>query len=208
MRAFLDWPDCRNVRDLGTIKGIRPGALIRSDNLDKLTDVGIAAVHAANVSRIIDLRTIGELENYPNPFADHPSYLHRTLIPALRPNDDPPVPLLRDYIDLLRLENGRFVVAALQAIVDAPPGAVLVHCHAGKDRTGLIVGLALAVAGIDGEAIAADYALTAERLDLTPEHSAPEVIAAALADLGQVEAYLTAGGMTAGQLEALKDRLT
>ncbi len=207
MRAFLDWPDCRNVRDLGTIKGIRPGALIRSDNLDRLTDVGIAAVHAANVSRIIDLRTVGELENYPNPFADHPSYCHRTLVPALR-LDGPPVPLLDDYIELLRLESGRFVVAALQAIVDAPPGAVLVHCHAGKDRTGLIVGLALAVAGIDGEVIAADYALTAERLGIDPEHSAPEVIAAALADLGEVEAYLTAGGMTAGQLEGLRDRLT
>lgn len=207
MVAFLDWPDCRNVRDLGTIPGIRPGALIRSDNLDRLTEVGIAAVHAANVSRIIDLRTIGELENYPNPFADHPSYLHRTLIPALR-LEGPPVPLLDDYIDLLRLDSGRLVVAALQAIVDAPPGAVVVHCHAGKDRTGLVVALALAVAGIDPDLIAADYGLTAERLGLTAEHSAPETLAAALADIGEVEAYLTDGGMTADQLEGLRDRLT
>lgn len=207
MGAFLDWPDCRNVRDLGTIPGIRPGALIRSDNLDRLTDVGIAAVHAANVSRIIDLRTAGELEHYPNPFADHPSYCHRTLVPALR-LDGSPVPLLEDYVNLLHLENGRYVVEALQAIVDAPPGAVLVHCHAGKDRTGIVVALALAVAGIDPDVIGVDYGLTAERLGLTAEHSAPETIAAALADIGQVEAYLTAGGMTDGQLQALKDRLT
>lgn len=55
------------------------------------------------------------------------------------------------------------VVAALRAI-GAADGAVVVHCAAGKDRTGTIVGLALLVAGVTPEAVIADYAASAERL--------------------------------------------
>ena len=40
----------------------------------------------------------------------------------------------------------------------APPGGVLVYCHAGKDRTGLVTALVLAVAGVPVATIAADYA--------------------------------------------------
>ena len=55
------------------------------------------------------------------------------------------------------------VVAALRAIAGAK-GAVVVHCAAGKDRTGTIVGLALLVAGITPDAVVADYAASAERV--------------------------------------------
>ena len=55
------------------------------------------------------------------------------------------------------------VVAALRAIGEAD-GAVVVHCAAGKDRTGTVVGLALLVAGVTPEAVVADYAASAERV--------------------------------------------
>ena len=55
------------------------------------------------------------------------------------------------------------VVAALRAIGEAD-GAVVVHCAAGKDRTGTIVGLALLVVGVTPEAVVADYAASAQRL--------------------------------------------
>lgn len=55
------------------------------------------------------------------------------------------------------------VVAALRAIGEAD-GAVLVHCAAGKDRTGTIVGLALLVVGVTPEAVVADFAASAERV--------------------------------------------
>lgn len=55
------------------------------------------------------------------------------------------------------------VVAALRAIGDAD-GAVVVHCAAGKDRTGTIVGLALLLVGVTPDAVVADYAATTERL--------------------------------------------
>jgi protein tyrosine/serine phosphatase len=55
------------------------------------------------------------------------------------------------------------VTGALRAIA-ASPGAALVHCAAGKDRTGVVVALALAVAGVEPAVISADYAASADRI--------------------------------------------
>lgn len=55
------------------------------------------------------------------------------------------------------------VIAALRAI-GISEGAVVVHCAAGKDRTGTIVGLALLLAGVTHEAVVADYAASSERV--------------------------------------------
>jgi protein tyrosine/serine phosphatase len=56
------------------------------------------------------------------------------------------------------------VIAALRAIAGTP-GAALVHCAAGKDRTGVIVALALLAVGVERGAVIADYVATAERID-------------------------------------------
>ncbi|KRF40893.1 tyrosine-protein phosphatase [Terrabacter sp. Soil810] len=55
------------------------------------------------------------------------------------------------------------VVAALQAIASSE-GAAIVHCAAGKDRTGTVVGLALKVVGVPDDLVVADYAASAERV--------------------------------------------
>ena len=63
------------------------------------------------------------------------------------------------------LELGRTRFAAIaQAIADAPPGGVLIHCEVGKDRTGLMTMLLLDLVGTPADVIAADYALTATGL--------------------------------------------
>ena len=56
------------------------------------------------------------------------------------------------------------VSAALRVVADAE-GAAVVHCAAGKDRTGTVVAMALDVAGVPREEIVADYVLTAERIE-------------------------------------------
>ena len=56
------------------------------------------------------------------------------------------------------------VLAALRAVARAP-GAALVHCAAGKDRTGTLVALALSVADADRQAIIDDYAASSERVE-------------------------------------------
>ncbi len=56
------------------------------------------------------------------------------------------------------------MIAALRTIAYAP-GAALVHCAAGKDRTGTVVALALTVAGVEREAVVADYVASSERVE-------------------------------------------
>jgi hypothetical protein len=56
------------------------------------------------------------------------------------------------------------VLAALRAVAYAP-GAALVHCAAGKDRTGTVVALALTLAGVEREAVVADYVASSERVE-------------------------------------------
>jgi protein tyrosine/serine phosphatase len=120
--------------------------------------------------------------------------------------------------------------AAVKAIADEPDGAVVVHCHGGKDRTGMIVALALSVAGVPEEEIVADYYLTQSRLvqwldeqlaeepDVAkhPEmiefrDTRAESIVAILrhldANYGGPEAYLRHGGLADKDLEKLRARL-
>jgi protein tyrosine/serine phosphatase len=122
------------------------------------------------------------------------------------------------------------VAAAIAAVVRAPEGAVVVHCMGGKDRTGLVTALLLHIAGVDDEQIAADYALSEERLH--PRHKAwlaeaateaererirriaatpAESMAGVLDELerryGSVEAYLGAGGLTDDDLRLARERL-
>jgi protein tyrosine/serine phosphatase len=70
-------------------------------------------------------------------------------------------PAVRSYLGYLsdRAEN---VVGALRALATAPDGSSVVHCAAGKDRTGVVVALSLAVAGVGHDEIVADYAMTAD----------------------------------------------
>ena len=102
---------------------------------------------------------------------------------------------------------------------------MLVHCVAGKDRTGLVIALALTLVGADDDALADDYELTNERLapryaELPADREFPvgrehpptrDVILAAMRHLrtqhGSVEEYLTGGGLTPGHVRALRARL-
>lgn len=164
----LDWPDCLNARDLGgtaTLDGgsIRPGALIRSDNHNRLTGAGKAALHAAGVSRILDLRAPVECEADPSPFAgDRELYRNVPLQDPHYPRNDDGDTLPEVYAYMLD-RNPVLFAAAMDELAGAPPGAVVIHCHAGKDRTGIVAALALTLAGVGPEAIGDDYELSAER---------------------------------------------
>lgn len=235
MSPHLDWPDCRNVRDLGglpTADGgrIRDGALIRADSLQYLTPEGVDVVRRSGVSRILDLRGDGETTSFPTPFAEDPLGLHVPVQDPADPPDDQFSTIVGICIDMLDRHPELFA-AALLAIAEAPPGAVVVHCHGGKDRTGMVVALALTVAGVPEDEIVADYALTGERLapllaeqladepdeTLHPEmiefrDTRPESLTAILDHLthtyGSPHAYLHHAGLTPVQLKTLRARLT
>ncbi|WIV57860.1 tyrosine-protein phosphatase [Amycolatopsis nalaikhensis] len=229
----LDWPACLNARDLGglptAVAGrVREQALIRSDRLSRLTDDGVEAVRRLRPSRIIDLRTSTQCEREPSPFAAADMYCHMPLSMPL----DPPnrqARLIDRYRSKLDLYPHRFA-QAVAAVADAPPGPVVVHCQAGKDRTGLVIALVLKAVGVPDDAVAVDYAVssarlgayyTAKRADIEdPEllelvrelHSArADTMACTLTylrdEFGGVEPYLRRGGLVERQLEALQERL-
>lgn len=72
------------------------------------------------------------------------------------------IPATSHYLSYLT-DRPDSVLAALRAIANTE-GAALVHCAAGKDRTGTVVALALLVAGAEPEAVVADYAASSDRV--------------------------------------------
>jgi protein-tyrosine phosphatase len=96
---------------------------------------------------------------------DLPADWGESLLPrqaAAHDREEPPA--VRAYLGYLGDRSGA-VVDALRALSDAGPGASVVHCAAGKDRTGVVVALALAVAGVGHDDIVADYAMTADVIE-------------------------------------------
>ena len=79
-------------------------------------------------------------------------------------HDETEPPAVRAYLGYLG-DRSQAVVEALRALTMVGPGASVVHCAAGKDRTGVVVALALAVAGVPHDEIVADYAMTADVIE-------------------------------------------
>ncbi len=148
------------------------GVLIRSDNLQSLSERDIVRlVDELNVGVVVDLRTAYEIDREgPGPLVadDRVQIRHRDLYfePPERGKvvfgDSDEDRYVHHYLRYLE-HRPDSVLAALDDIAGGP-GAVMVHCAAGKDRTGMIVALALSVVGVEREAIVADYVATAERI--------------------------------------------
>lgn len=119
---------------------------------------------------VVDLRSGLEVEQEgEGPLFTRADVRHRSLYPekgtytdVVIGDDDGENPYVRYYLAYLRDRPDSFV-GALNDIAEGP-GPVVVHCAAGKDRTGMVVALALSAVGVRREAIVADYALTGERI--------------------------------------------
>jgi protein-tyrosine phosphatase len=236
---LLAWEGLANARDLGGYpaaggRETRWGAVVRSDSLAALTDAGRAALAAYGVRAVVDLRLPDELARHPNPYAtpgDHAiAYTNVSILDPAAGFPPDTLTLADNYLWSLDRFAG-LVAAAVSAVATAPEGGVLVHCAAGKDRTGLISALLLGLVGVPDETIAADYALTAELLrprdqewlehgpgeradrEALAARFAPtaEVMVAVLDGLrrryGGAEAYLAAAGVSPADLDRLRDRL-
>ena len=171
----LAWEGCLNVRDLGGLptadgRKTRFGRVVRSDSPALLTDGGWRALIGYGVTTIVDLRRPAERDGDPprTPAVDvtHVSLLGaddearwarlEALAAAARSPAESTAVIYRDVLAV----NGLELAAAVEAVAAARPGAVLVHCVGGKDRTALVSALLLRLAGVPSVAIAADYALS------------------------------------------------
>jgi hypothetical protein len=162
-----------------------PGVLLRSDNLQSLTarDIRLLVEQEA-LEVVLDLRTDVEVElEGPGPITREPRVRieHRSLYPRSGGNTDldaasvnpwpqtdrsawPDEPgVVQAYLSYMTARPDS-IVASIRSIASAR-GAVLVHCAAGKDRTGVVVALALDAAGVARKTILDDYLATAQRID-------------------------------------------
>src|SRR5439155_12251636 len=127
---------------------IAAGAIVRSDALYRLNDAGRAALVAHGVRTVIDMRDVSEVEAKPYVFerANGVSYLHVVQqTPEMWQTTRGRDRVTRETT-MLELARSRFAAIA-GSIADAPEGGVLIHCEAGKDRTGLMTMLLLDLVG-------------------------------------------------------------
>lgn len=229
------FPALLNARDLGgypTVEGDKTQwrSLLRSDDLAQLTAEGLEALMNYGVETVVDLRWSEEITRYPSPVARDGSriaYTHVSLLgntaaqwQELSTNTD------KAGWNCVVLDKARAELkAVLTVIAAAPPGTLLFHCVAGKDRTGIIAALLLALAEVVPDAIADDYAASTNRLcdaylkryaHVDPNQVLENVrcpqetvhnMLSYLADLGGIRAYLENIGLTQGEVASLRARL-
>ena len=185
---WLELDGAVNARDLGArpVAGggrIAAGRLLRSDSPVALSARDVRyLIDELGLVTVLDLRTGVEVRAEGHgPLADEPSVAvhHLSLFPESDPikvTDDPEVLPWQDpeaeraragarrtylrYLD----ERPDSVLSALRLLAHSG-GATLVHCAAGKDRTGVVVALALSSLGVPRAEIVADYVASAERIE-------------------------------------------
>lgn len=240
----LAWEGLLNVRDLGghpTEDGgeTRSGAVVRADSVRRLTDAGWNAVVDYGVKTIVDLRTDEELQ--ADPPADIP--VRVVHVPTLEEDADvfaqadkaaqsavdDSMATSEVYLIFLERFAANFA-RAIAEVANAAEGGVVVHCAGGKDRTGLVTALLLRLAGVGIEEIAADYAISEERLKprhelwlaeaeteaererirriaATPAEAMIKVLEELERRHGSVENYLREAGLSDEDLERVRKRL-
>jgi protein-tyrosine phosphatase len=231
----LSWDGCANVRDLGGMptqdgRETRRRAVIRADGLDRLTGRGWSALVAYGVRTVIDLRNEDELGSDLAPRLDDLRTIHLPLdgvedrefweVWERGPQYGSPL-----YYAAHLTRFPHLSARVIAAIAQARAGAVVVHCGEGRDRTGQISMLLLALVGVADVDVAEDYMLSHERLraryrargevdqaaaieSYLGERGtcARDVVLATLAGL-DVEAALLSGGVEQGQIQAVRSRL-
>jgi protein-tyrosine phosphatase len=161
-----------NFRDLGgyeTADGhtIRWRTLFRADGLSRLTDRDRAAIRQLGVATVIDLRSSNEVAGGRFPVDDVPVGFHH--VPLL---DDVPDPdqftytpgLLASSYRAMTKDAGPQIAAVLSIIARRHAHPVIVHCTAGKDRTGVLVAVLLGLLGVPEQTIVDDYALSGQAM--------------------------------------------
>jgi protein-tyrosine phosphatase len=235
----LTFSSSYNFRDVGGYAGldartVRWRRLFRADSLHRLQGADLERFEALGVRTVVDLRRLFEVEEHGRvPHSDGLDY-HNLVLEHVdwetvaQPEDLPHARWLADrYLNFT--EDGRAALAtALSLIADPAAAPVVVHCMAGKDRTGVVCALTLSLLGVCDADIAEDYALTESAMvSLTAylSRTRPHVVhdkyhmfecpqdamLLFLADLrerhGSVEKYVREIGVSAEQLAAMRDHL-
>ncbi|MFF0815297.1 tyrosine-protein phosphatase [Rhodococcus sp. NPDC003318] len=229
-----------NFRDVGGYavgeRFTRWGKLFRSDALHAVDQTGRDTLAGLGLGLVVDLRENDERETAPNALN---GVGHRDVhVPVYdgpieyTASDHPGAAFDLEglYLQMLR-EHGGALTNAVRLIAASGDAPVLVHCTAGKDRTGLVVALTLSAVGVDDRDVIADYALSETMLhgewadamlasfrdrelpdgfdvegvvSASPAPLMRRTLAVIEADHGGARRYLLAHGMTESELTDLR----
>ena len=233
MNRELDWDGLPNARSLGGLPVISPdvattvhGRVHRSACLSHLTPAGWAALTAAGVRTVVDLRNRGEGGAYvpPDGVVVHHAPIEDQTDRAFMAQYAMHLSTPRYYPEVLA-RWPHLVVRVFRCIAAAHPGGVVVHFVDGQDRTGQVAAMLLSLAGVPADAIADDYerAMRANNAFalVSPLAEHPGVDTATLdVMVGEARAmltfwlanldvagYLQSAGMTAHEVGRLRSRL-
>ena len=236
-----------NVRSFAGLQGSRgpipANAFIRTADLGRLTAADRDTLAAAGVTLDIDLRTADEQTQSPDLLASDDRFdYQRISLMGTEKMDLPkmmksfPDSLGEAYVQWLGHSQPQFK-QVFQRIAAEKDGTVLFHCTAGKDRTGIIAGLLLNLAGVADDDIVHNYAISAHYLEGQPKDSAmnaqmmelirqnPEIgrkmagmagtapenmemfLSALQQQYGGAEGYLKSIGISDAEIQQLKARL-
>jgi protein-tyrosine phosphatase len=196
----------RNLRDLAGLPtedggSIRSGCLFRSEAPLRLTPTGQEQLVELGIRTVIDLREAGECASAATSFPSNMTRIAVELPQASDPGGNHLLDLVLNgkvteysaadlgelYVDYLEHHAPTFG-RAIELIGEPGRLPALVHCTAGKDRTGLVVALTLAVVGVSPAEIVADYEITSQcrayrLVELAPAFEKVGVSADAVASL-------------------------
>jgi len=231
----LNFPALLNARDLGGYP-TRDGAetrwrsLLRADDLVQLTDAGLRAIADYGIETVVDLRWPEEVAASPSPISanlPHVRYHQISLLARTGAEwDELRDACTKEMWKCTVLDNARSELkTVLRVIANSSPAPLLFHCVAGKDRTGVIAALLLAIADVTPTAIAHDYAMSTTRLrdaylQRYAKQDPAEVIEAVrcpeegvhnmlayLQQAGGIRSYLERIGLTDADVTRLRARL-
>lgn len=164
-----------NFRDVGgyrTSSGqrVRMGLVYRSGALHHLTAADLAVVDGLGIKLVCDLRSAEERHAEPDVLPAGAQYVHlpleaedqrrQQLMAVLFHRRKLPLILQEFYVNVIVERNARLYGGLLRRLTEAEQLPTVIHCTAGKDRTGFAVALLLGVLGVEEETIIADYALS------------------------------------------------
>ncbi|GAA4964672.1 protein tyrosine phosphatase (PTP) superfamily phosphohydrolase (DUF442 family) [Nonomuraea thailandensis] len=234
MRREIGFTGVFNFRDVGGYpalggRSVRWRRLFRSDAPSGLSGDDRTRFASLGIRTVVDLRRTYEVERQGRmPDLDGVAYRHidpghREWHASYRPGADPARYFADRYLDLAE-EGAHGLAETIRVIAAEESGPVLVHCVTGKDRTGVVCALVLALLGVPDDDIDADYALSARanvryaawarrnRQAVLPGFASPPgsvrlFLAGLRAVHGTVEAYLIGAGLGADELAALRTHL-
>ncbi|CAM8628055.1 TpbA-like domain containing protein [Candidatus Planktophila versatilis] len=230
-----------NFRDMSGLtvsqgQNIKSNVLFRSDSFEDATETDVQRLlNVYRINRVIDLRTDRELANEkPSPLSrDGVSYRHRVIDsgPGSAIENAPPGSRLAlryvEYFDYAK----ESIVSAVRDLAEEGSWRTVMHCRAGKDRTGVVTAVVLKLLGVSNDEIAEDYSLTAlampeimSRLRQNPTYAEnvkklpDEMYSAtketmlkfldlASTELGTFESWLLSNGVTSQEIDQLRSNL-